>query len=236
VLEAFIAGSNPLNLDLLSTRPSSSSPPPPPRVGPLGPCLCLDQAAAEALLFASPRALGSSAGGGEAGAAALASLQVLARGRPGQVLADRAAYERVAAALGGLVHLVALLAKLLGVALRYPLRFGASRSAVLDPASIRGDGLGSAGGGPTSGGPSRGSGPGPPGQSGAVEFPLFAEGADETKFSYAVFLLNKVSSESGTSTEGAHACSQVRLARSGPGVNAVQGKSASFFVFLVASD
>lgn len=128
---------------------------------------------------------------GDAGAAAFASLGLLSKGPPGQVLSDKQAYERVAAALGGLAHLLDMLARILGVALRYPLRFGASRSYVLDAVGIQTK-RGVVGGGVKNGGPSRGSGPGPPPGERAAEFPLFAEGADETKFSYAVFLLNKV--------------------------------------------
>lgn len=76
---------------------------------------------------------------------------------------------------------VSLIASYLQVPLRYPLRFGCSRSYIRDyapyiePASSDSvsDSLAS-----TSGKP--------------IEFPLFLEGQDSTRAAYGVFLLNKV--------------------------------------------
>ncbi|CAA6669179.1 unnamed protein product [Spirodela intermedia] len=74
---------------------------------------------------------------------------------------DKKELQRSATALGYIAHAVLLIAAYLDVPLRYPLRFGGSRSYVHDYA------------------------PSP------MEFPLFLEGQDSTRAAYAVFLLNK---------------------------------------------
>lgn len=83
----------------------------------------------------------------------------------------------------GSFQAVLLIAAYLDVPLRYPLRFGGSRSYVHDHApSVE----------PTS--PSLGSSSTTGAAPKPMEFPLFLEGQDSTRAAYAVFLLNKVSS------------------------------------------
>lgn len=116
--------------------------------------------------------------------------------------------ERRASALGYVTQAVLQLAAVLDVPLRYPVAPGASRSYICDlqqtwaaSSHSRGDRSGGNGG--------DGRGPGSPGAVGdggssyaeravmwrRYEFPLFADGAsgsaESTKFTYAVFLLNK---------------------------------------------
>lgn len=77
---------------------------------------------------------------------------------------------------------VSLIASYLNVPLRYPLRFGGSRSYVLDPApSVEPSSITSVG---TSVPPST--------SMRTTEFPLFLDSQETTRSSYAIFLLNKV--------------------------------------------
>lgn len=81
------------------------------------------------------------------------------------------------------MQVVTLIASYLQVPLRYPLRFGGSRSYVRDYApSIE----------PSSSDLTSSSSVST--NSRPVEFPLFLEGQDSTRAAYAVFLLNKVAS------------------------------------------
>ncbi|CAA7406128.1 unnamed protein product [Spirodela intermedia] len=93
---------------------------------------------------------------------------------------DKKELQRSATALGYIAHAVLLIAAYLDVPLRYPLRFGGSRSYVHDYApSIE----------PTS--PSLAYNPTSSAAPKPMEFPLFLEGQDSTRAAYAVFLLNK---------------------------------------------
>ncbi|KAG5588506.1 hypothetical protein H5410_048940 [Solanum commersonii] len=93
---------------------------------------------------------------------------------------DKKEVQRSATALGYVAHVVTLIASYLQVPLRYPLRFGGSRSYIRDYApSIEPSSSDLI----TSSSVSTNSRP--------VEFPLFLEGQDSTRAAYAVFLLNK---------------------------------------------
>ncbi|XP_055813862.1 vacuolar protein sorting 38 isoform X1 [Solanum dulcamara] len=93
---------------------------------------------------------------------------------------DKKEVQRSATALGYVAHVVTLIAYYLQVPLRYPLRFGGSRSYVRDYApSIE----------PSSSDLTFSSSVST--NSRPVEFPLFLEGQDSTRAAYAVFLLNK---------------------------------------------
>lgn len=93
---------------------------------------------------------------------------------------DKKEVQRSATALGYVAHVVTLIASYLHVPLRYPLRFGGSRSYIRDYApSIE----------PSSSDLTPSSSVSA--NSRPVEFPLFLEGQDSTRAAYAVFLLNK---------------------------------------------
>ncbi|XP_015170556.1 UV radiation resistance-associated gene protein isoform X2 [Solanum tuberosum] len=93
---------------------------------------------------------------------------------------DKKEVQRSATALGYVAHVVTLIASYLQVPLRYPLRFGGSRSYIRDYApSIEPSSSDLI----SSSSVSTNSRP--------VEFPLFLEGQDSTRAAYAVFLLNK---------------------------------------------
>lgn len=93
---------------------------------------------------------------------------------------DKKELQRSATALGYVAHVVSLIASYLGVALRYSVRLGGSRSYVLDNvSSLEPSSSDSASSSlvfsylkPT-------------------EFPLFLDGQDTTRAAYAMFLLNK---------------------------------------------
>ncbi|XP_078436495.1 UV radiation resistance-associated protein [Wolffia australiana] len=94
---------------------------------------------------------------------------------------DKKELQRSATALGYVAHVVMLIATFLDVPLRYPLKFGGSRSYICDNApSI--EPATSASLAPNSVAKSAPK---------SVEFPLFLEGQDNTRAAYAVFLLNK---------------------------------------------
>ncbi|XP_015086054.1 UV radiation resistance-associated gene protein isoform X3 [Solanum pennellii] len=93
---------------------------------------------------------------------------------------DKKEVQRSATALGYVAHVVTLIASYLQVPLRYPLRFGGSRSYIRDYApSVE----------PSSSDLTSSSAVST--NSRPVEFPLFLEGQDSTRAAYAVFLLNK---------------------------------------------
>lgn len=93
---------------------------------------------------------------------------------------DKKEVQRSATALGYVAHAVSLIASYLQVPLRYPLRFGCSRSYIRDCApSIEPASSDSVSG-------SLASTTGKP-----IEFPLFLEGQESTRAAYGVFLLNK---------------------------------------------
>ncbi len=73
--------------------------------------------------------------------------------------------ELVATALGYVCHVVHVVARWLGVTLRYDVLPMSSRSIIRDDISVQG--------------------------SGSAKFPLYARGVDRTRFEYGVFLLNK---------------------------------------------
>lgn len=81
---------------------------------------------------------------------------------------DRKEAIRSATALGYIAHAVSLLAVYIKVPLRYPIRLGASRTYICDYSPPSFESL-----------------------SEFMEFPLFLEGQETTRSSYAVFLLNK---------------------------------------------
>uniref|UniRef100_A0A1D1XP16 UV radiation resistance-associated gene protein n=1 Tax=Anthurium amnicola TaxID=1678845 RepID=A0A1D1XP16_9ARAE len=93
---------------------------------------------------------------------------------------DKKELQRSATALGYVAHAVMLIAAFLDVPLRYPLRFGGSRSYIVDHApsneftssDLASNSLMAAIPKP-------------------MEFPLFLEGQDSTRSAYAIFLLNK---------------------------------------------
>ncbi|GAA0148536.1 hypothetical protein LIER_36744 [Lithospermum erythrorhizon] len=93
---------------------------------------------------------------------------------------DKKEVQRSATALGYVAHAVSLIASYLQIPLRYPVRFGCSRSYIRDFApSIEPISLESAPNTEIAG------------NAKPVEFPLFLEGQDSTRTAYAVFLLNK---------------------------------------------
>ncbi|KAL6905704.1 hypothetical protein ACP4OV_003305 [Aristida adscensionis] len=94
---------------------------------------------------------------------------------------DKTELQKSATVLGYAAHAVSLIASYLNVPLRYPLRFGGSRSYVLDHApSVEPSSVTSAGSFV------------PPSTSmRTMEFPLFYDGQETTRSAYAIFLLNK---------------------------------------------
>ncbi|CAN6380440.1 unnamed protein product [Urochloa humidicola] len=94
---------------------------------------------------------------------------------------DKTDFQKPSTVLGYAAHAVSLIASYLNVPLRYPLRFGGSRSYVLDHSpSVE----------PSSMTSVRSSAP----QSTSMrmtEFPLFFDGQETTRSAYAIFLLNK---------------------------------------------
>lgn len=94
---------------------------------------------------------------------------------------DKTEVQKSSTVLGYAAHAVSLIASYLNVPLRYPLRFGGSRSYVLDPApSVEPSSITSVG---TSVPPST--------SMRTTEFPLFLDSQETTRSSYAIFLLNK---------------------------------------------
>ncbi|XP_062109191.1 vacuolar protein sorting 38 [Humulus lupulus] len=99
------------------------------------------------------------------------------------LFSDKKEAQKTSSALGYVGHAVQLIASYLKVPLRYPVRFGGSRSYIIDyapsaePTSSTSSGLQSN----TS----------PSTNIKQVEFPLFLDGNDTTRTAYAVFLLNK---------------------------------------------
>ncbi|WVZ88167.1 hypothetical protein U9M48_034715 [Paspalum notatum var. saurae] len=95
---------------------------------------------------------------------------------------DKTEFQKSSTALGYASHAVSLIASYLNVPLRYPLRFGGSRSYVLDHTpSAEASSIASV----VSSVPSSTS-------MRTTEFPLFFDGQETTRSAYAVFLLNKV--------------------------------------------
>ncbi|MQM00227.1 hypothetical protein Taro_032965 [Colocasia esculenta] len=95
---------------------------------------------------------------------------------------DKKELQRSATALGYVAHAVLLIAAYLDVPLRYPLRFGGSRSYIHDYAPSTDLTSSDLASGSIS---VMGMTPKP------AEFPLFLEGQDSTRATYAIFLLNK---------------------------------------------
>ncbi|XP_015887449.1 vacuolar protein sorting 38 isoform X2 [Ziziphus jujuba] len=94
---------------------------------------------------------------------------------------DKKEVQRSATALGYVAHAVSLIASYLKVPLRYPLRLGGSRSCIIDYApSVETTFSDSSSSTALSTNLKH------------VEFPLYLDGQDTTKASYAVFLLNKM--------------------------------------------
>ncbi|RCV36720.1 hypothetical protein SETIT_8G005000v2 [Setaria italica] len=94
---------------------------------------------------------------------------------------DRTDFQKPSTVLGYVAHAVSLIASYLNVPLRYPLRFGGSRSYILDhsplvePSSMT----------------SVVSSVSPSTSMRTMEFPLFFDGQETTRSAYAIFLLNK---------------------------------------------
>ncbi|CAD6270722.1 unnamed protein product [Miscanthus lutarioriparius] len=94
---------------------------------------------------------------------------------------DKTGAQKSSTVLGYAAHAVSLIASYLNVPLRYPLRFGGSRSYVLVPApSVEPSSITSVA---TSVPPST--------SMRTVEFPLFLDSQETTRSAYAIFLLNK---------------------------------------------
>ncbi|KAJ6804893.1 UV radiation resistance-associated gene protein isoform X2 [Iris pallida] len=96
------------------------------------------------------------------------------------IFSNKSEVQMSAAVLGYVAHAVLLIASYLDVRLRYPLRFGGSRSYIHDYA-------------PSIDSASSASAPNAiiDTSSKSTEFPLFLEGQDATRAAYAIFLLNK---------------------------------------------
>ncbi|RLM99297.1 hypothetical protein C2845_PM06G15060 [Panicum miliaceum] len=94
---------------------------------------------------------------------------------------DKTDFQKSSTVLGYVAHAVSLIASYLNVPLRYPLRFGGSRSYVLDHSpSVEPSSMTSVASSV------------PPNTSmRTMEFPLFFDGQETTRSSYAIFLLNK---------------------------------------------
>nr|CAB3462944.1 unnamed protein product [Digitaria exilis] len=94
---------------------------------------------------------------------------------------DKTDFQKSSTVLGYAGHAVSLIASYLNVPLRYPLRFGGSRSYILDPApSVEPSSIVSVA---TSIPPST--------SMRILEFPLYFDAQETTKSAYAIFLLNK---------------------------------------------
>ncbi|KAK3119650.1 hypothetical protein QOZ80_9AG0673330 [Eleusine coracana subsp. coracana] len=94
---------------------------------------------------------------------------------------DKTEFQKSSTVLGFAAHAVSLIASYLNVPLRYPLRFGGSRSYILDHApSVELSSITSI----VSSVP-------PSTSMKTMEFPLFFDGPETTRSSYAIFLLNK---------------------------------------------
>ncbi|KAJ1264589.1 hypothetical protein BS78_08G011000 [Paspalum vaginatum] len=94
---------------------------------------------------------------------------------------DKTEFQKSSTALGYASHAIFLIASYLNVPLRYPLRFGGSRSYVLDHTpSAEASSIASV----VSSVP-------PSTSTRTMEFPLFFDGQETTRSAYAVFLLNK---------------------------------------------
>ncbi|KAF4349610.1 hypothetical protein CsatB_025384 [Cannabis sativa] len=97
------------------------------------------------------------------------------------LFSDKKEAQKTSSALGYVAHAVLLIASYLKVPLRYPVRFGCSRSYIIDYApSVE----------PTSSADLQ-SNTSLSTNIKQVEFPLFLDGHDTTRTAYAVFLLNK---------------------------------------------
>ncbi|XP_074562868.1 vacuolar protein sorting 38-like isoform X1 [Curcuma longa] len=94
---------------------------------------------------------------------------------------DRKEIQMSASALGCIAHAVSLISSYLDVPLRYPLRFGVSRSHIYDYAPPVENSSSDLLANPASSSMS----------SKPIEFPLFLDGQDTTRAAYAIFLLNK---------------------------------------------
>ncbi|CAL4904440.1 unnamed protein product [Urochloa decumbens] len=94
---------------------------------------------------------------------------------------DKTDFQKPSTVLGYAAHAVSLIASYLNVPLRYPLRFGGSRSYVLDHSpSVEPSSMTSAVSSVT-----------PSTSMRTMEFPLFFDGQETTRSAYAIFLLNK---------------------------------------------
>jgi len=94
---------------------------------------------------------------------------------------DKTDFQKSSTVLGYAAHAVSLIASYLNVPLRYPLRFGGSRSYILDHSpSVEPSSMTSV----VSSVP-------PNTSMRMMEFPLFFDGQETTRSSYAIFLLNK---------------------------------------------
>eukprot|EP00850_Spirogloea_muscicola_P001710 SM000006S19475 [mRNA] locus=s6:1069206:1070862:+ [translate_table: standard] len=97
------------------------------------------------------------------------------------VTGDKQQQEAIATALGYVAHMVVHIASYLGEPLRYRLQPRASRSVVVDPSPRP----------PPDDAPSLTSRSSTPPPKDWLEFALYQEGQDLTRFAYAIFLLNK---------------------------------------------
>lgn len=93
---------------------------------------------------------------------------------------DKKEVQRSSIALGYVAHAISLIASYLRVPLRYPLRLGGSRSYICDYTPYLENSASSSTSDPVLSTSVK-----------CIEFPLFLEGQDSTRFAYAVFLLNK---------------------------------------------
>lgn len=115
------------------------------------------------------------------GSLSISGLQITALPlKKASFFSDKKEIQRSATALGYIAHVVLLIGSYLDVPLRYPLRMGGSRSYINDFASSAESATSDSSSNPILFTNLK-----------ATEFPLFLEGQDTTRATYAVFLLNK---------------------------------------------
>ncbi|TVU50713.1 hypothetical protein EJB05_02100 [Eragrostis curvula] len=113
---------------------------------------------------------------------AILGLQLSKQVKKTGYFSDKTEFQKSSTVLGYAAHAVSLIASYLNIPLRYPLRFGGSRSYVLDHApSVELSSITAAASSVYSSTGMR-----------TMEFPLFFDGPETTRSAYAIFLLNKV--------------------------------------------